>query len=80
VNVDLCKLVDEVEVPVNRTTGKAPTTFATIVGCWEDVVCERVFPFPDLSLHSLTVVVPVSVDESAASNHKTHPGIDVGIE
>jgi len=36
------------------------------------------FPFPDLSLHALTVVVPVIVDASAASNHNAHPGISVG--
>jgi hypothetical protein len=33
------------------------------------------FPLPDLSLHAVTEVVPVIVDASAASSHRTHPGI-----
>jgi len=33
------------------------------------------FPVPDLSLHAVTEVVPVIVDASAASSHRTHPGI-----
>ena len=35
-------------------------------------------PFPDLSFQAVTGEVPVIVDESAASNHKEHPGISTG--
>ena len=35
------------------------------------------YPFA-LSFHAVTGLDPVSVDESAASNHNAHPGISVG--
>ncbi len=35
-------------------------------------------PLPDLSAHAVTVVVPVTVEESAASSQRAQVGMDRG--
>jgi hypothetical protein len=43
-------------------------------------VIVTVLPAPDLSVQAVIGEVPVTVLESAASNHKAHPAIDFGVK
>jgi hypothetical protein len=55
--------------PSNAIAGYPPIPFDDHTVLPAFPIDVPLFPFPDLSFHAVTVVVPVTVEASAASNH-----------